>query len=66
MRNARLAVDSLFRAILNFIDASSTVPSNSQYIEVVKELNAVSDRYKTQIAQKKSMAAKKNNANELK
>jgi hypothetical protein len=51
MKMARTDTDKAFRAILNMLDALIMVNGASQYEAFVNELNAVSERYKTQLAQ---------------
>jgi hypothetical protein len=51
MKTARVGTDRAFRAILNMLDSLITVNGASQYEPFVNELNAVSERYKTQLAQ---------------
>ena len=51
MRNTRQIVDSLFRGILNFIEAYTTLNGMQKHENFLKELNAVSERYKNLLAQ---------------
>jgi hypothetical protein len=51
MKQARTDVDKAFRAILNQIEALALVNGATAYTAFINELNAVSERYKNQLAQ---------------
>ncbi|MDR2474374.1 MAG: DUF6261 family protein [Bacteroidales bacterium] len=51
MKTARAEVDKAFRAMLNMIEALVMVNGNAAYSAFIDELNAVSERYKNQLAQ---------------
>jgi hypothetical protein len=51
MRTARTETDKALRAMLNMLDALITVNGADMYMPFINELNAVSERYKNQLAQ---------------
>ena len=61
MRNTRQIVDSLFRGILNFIEAYTTLNGMQKHENFLKELNAVSERYKNLLAQAEGKRKASNN-----
>ena len=53
MRTARQITDTLYRAILNFIEAKIVVHKGKEFMDLSKALNAVAKRHKDLLAQKK-------------
>ena len=51
MKTVRAELDKAFRALLNMIEAQMMVNGETAYRALVDELNAVSERYKNQLAQ---------------
>jgi murein L,D-transpeptidase YcbB/YkuD len=60
MKIARTEVDKIFRSMLNMIDALATVNGTGNYEAFIKELNAVSERYKNLLAQSAGRRKEKN------
>ena len=53
MRTARQITDTLYRAILNYIEAKIVVHQSKEFMDLSKALNAVAKRHKDLLAQKK-------------
>jgi hypothetical protein len=51
MKAARIETDKMLRVMLNMIDALIMVNGADKYMPFINELNAVSERYKNQLAQ---------------
>ncbi len=58
MRTSRGAVDTLFRAMLDLLEAQAMVNGEEKYAPFVAELNAVTQRYENILAQEKGARAK--------
>jgi hypothetical protein len=69
MKTARFDTDKALRTLLDMVEALATVNGITNYDAFIKEVNAVSERYKNQIAQasgRRTKAGTKNDSDENK
>jgi len=60
MKQVRIEIDTAYRAIASRLDALMLLNGTAKYEAFVRELNARVDKYNNIIAQRKGLAAKKN------